>query len=70
MAKFDSLRDGMELVFEGGCIKDFYYDEYPDLAPTGKDLCSDGDFAACDALKNGEISVESYGKAVLKGVYS
>jgi hypothetical protein len=33
-------------------------------------LFSDGDFAACDALKNGDIVVESYGKAVLKGVYS
>ena len=55
MAQFDALRDGIDLVFEGGSIKDFYYDEYPELAPTGKDLISDRDFAQCDLVQNDNI---------------
>jgi len=35
--QFDSLRDEIDLIFEGGAIKDFYYDEFPDLAPSAKD---------------------------------
>jgi hypothetical protein len=45
MQQFDSLRDGIDQIFEGGAIKDFYYDDFPDLAPPAKDAISDGEFA-------------------------
>jgi len=37
MSQFDSLRDGIDLIFEGGAIKDFFYDEFPELSPSAKD---------------------------------
>lgn len=64
------MRDGIDEIFEGGAIKDFYYDDFPDLAPNPKDAISDGEFAQCDLLKNENIQVVSYGKQVLRGVYS
>lgn len=70
MQQFDGLRDGIDEIFEGGAIKDFYYDDFPDLAPNPKDAISDGEFAQCDLLKNENIQVVSYGKQVLRGVYS
>lgn len=57
------------MVFEGA-IKDFYYDEFPEQAPNAKDSLVDGDFAQCDLIKSDSIQVVSYGKEVLKGVYS
>ena len=70
MNQFDALRDGIDLIFEGGAIKDFYYDEFPELAPSEKDAIADQDFAHCELIKNENIKVVSYGKDVLRGVYS
>ena len=54
MAQFDALRDGIDLIFEGGAIKDFFYDEFPELAPSPKETI-DGDFAQCDLVQNENV---------------
>jgi len=55
MQQFDMLREGIEQIFEGGAIKDFYYDDFPDMAPNITTAITDGEFAQCDMIKNQNI---------------
>ena len=55
MQQFDMLREGIDQIFEGGAIKDFYYDDFPDMAPTVTAAITDGEFAQCDLIKNENI---------------